>query len=177
MQCCFLTILLIVSSIYLNLLVIRMFYMKLVVKTKKGAKLVFEGDPTELATVADKLTAESGDSINLSADPKQTDESTGQMWNENSVRRLLGMLHGDMLKLVKFLANKKATYGQVEEHMGYKAQKLSGVLAAITRNSRKATKNSYAWLINWRWEANSDGQSLRQYYVEPSASPNLKKLL
>jgi hypothetical protein len=152
--------------------------MKLTIPMRDGTTLLFEGTYDELVPLAEKMVEKCGSMIALDGAELQRDSapgaSTSRRWSEQSVRRLWGLLYGDQAKLVKFLAQHggKATYEEVQKHMGYGAQHLSGILSPITRNAQTATGDRLARLVDWRIR---DGGT-REYFLDPIALALLEQI-
>lgn len=157
--------------------------MKLSVGLANGRILVYEGTYEELVQVGEKLVREIGSEI---IDVKEAEKLGGQQihmsangnsrrWTNHNVKKLLGLLYGEQLKLVKFLAERgSATYQELKNHMGYGGQHLSGILSPVTRNVQTATGDRSARVVDWR----PDGSGARRiYFVDPEALPLLKEEL
>src|SRR6266849_9787662 len=119
--------------------------MKLLVGLANGTILTYEGTYDEVTKIGEKLVGEFGpEIINLEEAEKlggqqiQMNANGSRRWNNHSVRKLLGLLYGEQMKLVKFLVEHggTATYAEITKHMGYGGQHLSGILSPITRNAQ-----------------------------------------
>lgn len=91
------------------------------------------------------------------------------------MRKLSNTLYGDQRKLVRHLVlhGGTAKYKELGQHMGYEAQKLSGVLSAITRNTQSTTGNPRAQLVYWRIPEDQK----REYHIAATALPLLKEAI
>lgn len=151
--------------------------MKLHVPLVDGRIIVFEGSYEELVDVAEKFISEHGSEIAGKPVPPHVPAKSGngsRRWNEQTVRRLWGLMYGEQAKLVKFMtARGTAEYAELSKHMGYDAQRLSGVLSAITRNSQTATGDRSARLVDWRISKNGK----REYFVDADALPLLRQVI
>lgn len=160
--------------------------MKLTVELVDGTKWFYEGEYDELVHLSEKLVYRFGELIKRKDDPSFPGPTTpgptlqqleapasgvptmNRRWTEQSARRLWGLLYGEQAKLVKFLVSReggKASYAELCKHMGYEGQHLSGILSAITRNAKTATKNSGARLVDWRLIKNG----VSEYFIDPEA--------
>jgi hypothetical protein len=154
--------------------------MKLSIPLADGTTLVYEGTREELEQIGEAFVAKFGSEVGSSSDAKRLGgvtvrvPSDGHLWSEHSVEKLWALLYGEQSKLVKFLIERggTATYAELKKYMGYDAQKLSGILSPITRNSQTATGDRLARLIDWR----IDDAGTRRYFVEARALPLLRKI-
>jgi hypothetical protein len=154
--------------------------MKLSIPLADGTILVYEGTEEELSKIGLQFVAKSGSDITSMDEARRLGGITvrvngaSRRWSEHSLLRLWGLLYGEQAKLVRFLCDRgTASYQQVAKHMGYDAQRLSGILSPITRNTQTATGDRLARLIDWRL----DDEGERQYFIDPDALPILKKTL
>ena len=154
--------------------------MKLTIPLRDGTTLMFEGTSDELNPIADKMMERHGPMIGSSncgeALPDRIQQSNvNRRWTEQSVRKLWGLLYGEQKKLVKFLIDRggKATYQEIQKHMGYGAQHLSGILSPITRNAQTATNDRLARLVDWH----STGKGTREYVLDPVALSLLQQVV
>jgi hypothetical protein len=138
--------------------------------------LLFEGTHEELIPLAEKMVEKHGPLIafDKASEPVQR-PNVIQRWTEQSARRLAGLLYGDQAKLVKFLIGRggTASYEEIQKHMGYGAQRLSGILSPITRNAQTATKDPLARLVDWRFT----DKGVREYFIDVGALPLLRQVL
>jgi hypothetical protein len=155
--------------------------MKLFVGLANGALLTYEGTEEEVGRLGVKLVRDLGpDIINVEEAEKLGGPTirlkAPRRWTENSVRKLLGLIYGEQEKLLKFLVahGGTATYAEIEVHMGYKGQHLSGILSPLARNAKTATKDDSTKIIDWR---PSEHPGQRIYFVDPEALPLLKEEL
>jgi hypothetical protein len=157
--------------------------MKLNVGLANGTVLVVEGTYDEITSYGDKLVTQFGPDIIKVEDARKLGGQTISLkapalspWNEKSVKNLVDLIYGDQLKLLKFFVGRggTVTYSEIEEHMGYKGQRLSGILSPLTRNAKSATRDDRAKLIDWR-PGNKLGA--RIYSLDPDALPLLKEQL
>ena len=83
-------------------------------------------------------------------------------------------MHGEQLKLLRFVLREETpTYEEVQKHMGYGQQELSGVLSGVTRNAKKVTGDKNAKVIDCEIQEDSK----RHYYVKSEPLSFLKSLL
>ncbi len=147
--------------------------MKLTIHLLDGTVLTFEGVKDELLEVAEDFAKKHSVPTVHSTATAQVDTQPrvngSRRWNEQSVRRLTGLLYGEQEKVVKFLLENggAASYVELGQYLGYDGQRLSGILSPITRNAQTATGDRLARLVDWRLR--KDGQ--REYYIDPEALP------
>ncbi len=146
--------------------------MKLSIPLADGRILVYEGTHEELVQIGEDFVARFGAEITTTQQAQSLGGVTVHAkWSGHKIKKLLSLLYGDQAKLVKFLVEQGGTspYTQVAKHMGYDAQRLSGILSPITRNAQAATGDREARLIDWR----IDDSGTRQYFIHPDALPFL----
>lgn len=136
---------------------------------------VFEGTTEEYLAIRDHSThAGNGNKTT----PKPTNGSEG--WNEKRARAFweyLDVWHngGRQKKLLRFLLDNggRATEDDVWKHLGVKkGQELAGVLANITRNARRETKNENAKVVGWM----RDARGISYYYILEDILQFLKQI-
>src|ERR1700730_4931556 len=157
--------------------------MNLFVWLANGSKLEVHGTFEEITSYGDKLIRDYGIEIINREEGEKLGGPTIHVqapalprWTEEKVRNLLGRLYGEQEKLLKFLVEHggTATYAEVGQHMGYDGQRLSGVLSPLARNTKSATMDDSAWIIDWR---PSEHPGQRIYFVDPEVLPLLKEQL
>ncbi|HZE73020.1 MAG TPA: hypothetical protein VE135_26210 [Pyrinomonadaceae bacterium] len=96
------------------------------------------------------------------------------VWTKQSARTFVDLLYGDQHKLLQFLVQRggAAPYADVEAYMGYRGQRLAGVLSSLTRNAKKATAMEQARVLEWRGVPGN-----YEYFVDPKALPFFLELL
>jgi hypothetical protein len=154
--------------------------MKLYVPLIDGGTLTFEGNYDELISIAERFLEKHGNLIAANATSEASLAESGKQpgnrrWNEHSARRLWNLLYGDQSKAVRFLVEQggKAEYKELGKHMGYHAQRLSGILSAVTRNAQTATGDRMSRLVDWRIA----DRGRREYYIDPEALPFFQHLV
>ena len=155
--------------------------MKLHIPLSDGTTVTLEGEYEELVQAAEKFVENRG--VQVAVRPSSPQQSAvanaskpqSRRWTEQTAKRLWSMLYGDQAKLVKFLVERGGTtsYAELGKHMGFNAQRLSGVLSPITRNAQTATGDRLARLVDWR--ANIKG--VREYYIDAEALPLFQQLV
>ena len=135
---------------------------------------VFEGTPEEYLAIRKESAATNGHK----AGSKTT--NVASVWDERKAREFWNSLDvwnagGRQKKLLEFLIKNggRATEDEVRKHLGIrKGQELAGVLANITRNARRETKNGHVRAVGWTFDA----KHVCHYYIPDEVLQFLKEL-
>ncbi|SRR6266851_6072567 len=137
---------------------------------------VFEGTTEEYLAIRGH-SAHAGNGDKSTARPTNGSE----YWNEKKARAFWDYLDvwnngGRQKKVLHFLINNggRATEDEVWKHLGVKkGQELAGVLANITRNARRETKNPNAKVVGWM----RDAKGISYYYILEDILQLLKQIV
>lgn len=161
--------------------------MKLIADLLDGTRLTFEGEASELATIASKLATQSCFSPRVGSIRPSFETTAGPIrvassmepppvfWHDANIREFWALLWGEQAKLVRFLVERsgEAPYTEIGVYMGYDRQKLGAIFSAIIRNARKAAKSPHAQFLKWKL-SDARGQII---YIDPLAFEPLERII